>query len=277
MVKVKVSEHFSLYDIRHSGQCFRMNMLEVSEEKCEAFLVAYDRVLFATQVRDILYLDCSDEDYENIWKDYFDIDTDYSEFASQIEDSDTILKESYEYGKGIRILRQDLWETLISFIISQQNNIPRITRIIGDISKRYGHSIKLENKKGFRWFSFPTPESLANLTLDDISWVGLGYRDKYVLQAAKDVVSGKIDLKLIQTLPYEEAKKELLKIYGVGDKIADCVCLFALHHLEAFPKDVHINKILAKYYPKGFPERYKKSAGLFQQYLFYKDVHKKKN
>lgn len=105
---------------------------------------------------------------------------------------------------------------------------------------------------------------------------GLGYRGKYILKTAKDVVSGNIDLDYIKELPYPEAMKELLKIYGVGDKVANCICLFALHHLEAFPKDVHINRVILENYPKGFPpENYKEYAGIFQQYLFYKDLHKK--
>lgn len=144
MISIDVSSgHFSLYNISNSGQCFRMNVTKHTKESCEAYLVAFGKVLFMSQVGTKVYMYCSDEDYQNIWKSYFDMDTVYSKFAVLIDNDDFTLKESYEYGKGIRILRQDLWETLISFIISQQNNIGRIKKIIETLSARYGEAFKV--------------------------------------------------------------------------------------------------------------------------------------
>lgn len=262
------NEYFSLQQIRMSGQCFRMrnNMNRDS-------LVAFGRYLEMEQKGNLISFDCTQEEFDAVWKDYFDLETDYGAIIAGIDKGDAYLTKAAAYGKGIRILRQDLWETLISFLISQNNNIARIRRSIQILCEHYGEKRIAAN--GIIYYCFPMPEDLAGVSLEDLNACGLGYRSKYISQTAGSVVRGDIDLSKIQTLQYSDAKRELLKIYGVGAKVADCICLCALHHTEAFPRDTHINKVLAAQYPEGFPfKRYGRDSGILQQYIFYYDLNK---
>lgn len=272
MVEYSLKDSFSLYDTSMSGQCFRMNVLEHSSDYCKVLLVAHGKALFIEQRGDKIYVDCPDSEFF-IWCNYLGLDDDYSCYGDMIPESDNFLRSSYEYSKGIHILKQGLWETVVSFIISQQNNIARIKSIVTKLSVTYGTPISY---KGKTYHSFPSVEVLENVTIADMESLGMGYRSKYIIKLIDDVLEGKLDLDVIYTLPYKKAKEELLKIYGVGEKVADCICLFSLGHLEAFPKDVHINRILKEHYPEGFPfDRYKDCAGVMQQYMFYKDLQKK--
>ena len=160
---------------------------------------------------------------------------------------------------------------IVSFLISQQNNITRIRRCIENICASYGE--KLESSQGKAYHAFPTPQALAVLSEDALMACNLGYRSKYVVRAARDVAGGQCSLEAIRSLPYPKAKEELLKLYGVGEKVADCVCLFALHHLEAFPVDTHIRQAMEAHYKEGFPmERYEGCQGVLQQYIFYYEL-----
>ncbi|GFI21510.1 DNA-3-methyladenine glycosylase [Lachnospiraceae bacterium] len=264
------NKNFSVLQICMSGQCFRME--ECSENKyC---LVAKGRYLELSQHNDIISFDCTKEEYENIWEEYFDMNTDYGKIIADIDANDTYLMAAAEYGKGIRILQQDLWEMIISFIISQQNNIKRIRKCIKQLCEKYGEKRKAANN--VIYFDFPTPESLAKTQVEALYDCGLGYRSRYIYETANKVYHGDINLQELWQMDYESAKKELLKLYGVGVKVADCICLFALHKTDAFPKDTHINKVLATQYPEGFPfEKYGKNSGILQQYLFYYDLKKR--
>ncbi len=159
----------------------------------------------------------------------------------------------------------------IHILISQQNNIVRIRRCIENICREYGEE-KI-TASGEHYYAFPKAEAFACLEEDDLKACNLGYRSKYVVRAAKGVVAGEIDLQAIEKMKYAKAKEELLKIFGVGVKVADCICLFGLHHLEAFPVDTHINQALEKHYKRGFPKRrYKGFEGVLQQYIFYYEL-----
>lgn len=267
MITISIpKDSFSLYDICNSGQCFRMKALT---SNMGYRVVAFDKILDVYQCGNLLSFDCNSQEFNSLWKYYFDLSRDYSSILSSIDSSDLYLSQAARFGSGIRILQQDLWETLISFIISQQSNIPRIKKTIEVLCARYGELID-----DMEW-SFPTPEALSCLSEEQLRDCGLGYRAKYILKTAQEVTSGKIDLNTIKSFSYDKAKEALLKVYGVGEKVADCVCLFSLHHLEAFPKDVHINRILEECYPEGFPfNRYHDFAGVIQQYLFYFDLKK---
>lgn len=170
-------------------------------------------------------------------------------------------------GSGIRILHQDLWEMIVSFLISQQNNIVRIRRCIENLCERYGETRCTDT--GVIYHTFPGPEALAGLKEDALMACNLGYRSKYVVRAARNVAEGIFDLSGVCSLSYEDARQELMKLYGVGEKVADCICLFALRHFQAFPVDTHIRQALLKHYPNGFPERYRNIRGVLQQYIFY--------
>lgn len=259
--------NFSLAQIRQSGQCFRMSQTGGVRFQ----VISGGRFLEMEQMKEVCTFFCSEDEFEAYWKGYFDLETDYSSYMEVVNPRDRYLLNAVYSGSGIRILRQDLWEMIVSFLISQQNNIVRIRRCIQNICETYGE--EKTTPDGRKYFAFPTPEALAELGDDDLKPCNLGYRSKYVVRAAKSVVSGEIDLDLVRQMNYRKAKEELLKIFGVGEKVADCICLFALHHLRAFPVDTHISQALQAHYKRGFPNRrYNGFQGVIQQYIFYYEL-----
>lgn len=242
--------HFDLYQIANSGQCFRME--EISRGKFRVFNYRND-VVIQQDGQDFFFM-CSDEDFETIWRKYFDLDTDYIEFDSLIPESDLLLQKGKEFGSGIRILRQDFWETCVSFIISQNNNIPRIKKCIQALCDRNGGL-------------FPSPLNLQIMRLDDL---GLGYRDEYLYDLADKVVFERISERELQSISYIEAMNKLKEIKGVGDKVANCICLFGLHKMEACPIDVWMKRVIAEDYHVVAPNWIQSPiAGYYQQLAFY--------
>lgn len=271
MPVAKYIDNFSIEQICNSGQCFRMT--KQSDGSIE--VIAHNRYLQVSQDNNKVVFHCSESDYESIWRTYFDLDTDYGQIISSIDSDDLYLKNASQYGEGIRILNQDIWEMIISFIISQRNNIKRIRTIINRLCEKFGEKETYVDESGNEkiYYSFPKPEVLANADIEDIKSLGVGYRDTYIKKAAIDVVNGTLDLAELSEKDYSEARNELLKLYGVGQKVADCICLFALHHTDAFPMDTHIISIVNKEYNGQFPfEKYKGYAGILQQYMFYYDL-----
>ena len=196
----------------------------------------------------------SESDFLDKWADYFDLNTDYGELKRRFSEDETLSK-ACSYAWGIRLLRQDSWETLISFIISQNNNIPRIKGIIGRLCEKYG--------------GFPEKEQLKDITAEDLGFLRAGFRGKYLADCCGRVHSGDINLDEIKKLPLDEARKALMRIKGVGPKVADCVLLFGMYRTEAFPRDVWIKRVMETYYPNGIPECAKGFEGIAQQYLFH--------
>ena len=261
------SDNLSLKEISVSGQCFRMKELFTDEDGSHFEIIAADKRLLAIQNKNRLYFDCSRRDFDGFWFDYFDLGADYGRIISSIDKNDAYLTAAAKSCSGIRILRQDLWEMIITFIISQQNNIPRIKKCVERLCERFG-----QEKDGF--FAFPKASAIAVTDEDALTALGMGYRAKYILQAARQVVCGQLDLEELREMDYETAKKRLLKMYGVGIKVAECICLFALHHIGAFPIDTHIKQVLGEHYPDGFPlEKYSGYAGILQQYMFYFELN----
>ncbi len=199
-------------------------------------------------------------EFYDVFYDYFDIDADYDEILSVLKKDEFLLSLIKKYGV-IRILNQEPWETLCSFIISSCNNIPRIKSIIEKMSEKFG-----EETGGF--YSFPEASALSALNENDFGEIKAGFRTKYIIEAAKIISSGEIDLESLKKKPLSECEKELMKIPGVGKKIADCVCLFSLKRKDAFPVDRHIKRALEKYYPRGLPPEFNKIKGVAQQYLY---------
>ncbi|MBR1670579.1 MAG: DNA glycosylase [Butyrivibrio sp.] len=283
-MRIKIEDDFDLKKIADSGQCFRFNecAAEIGGKSGteESFggndsrtfsVAASDRHINIRELGDGNYdLSCSEEDFESFWKNYFDLGLSYSDIRAKIDpESDPYLYVASEYGKGIRILRQDPWEMLISFIISQRKNIPAIKASIEKLCERAGYVIG-EDESGRKIYSFPTPERLSALRLEELSACSLGYRDKYVHQAAMDVASGAVDLEAWRELEDAQLMEKLLGLFGVGVKVANCEILFGYHRLDAFPKDVWINKVLDVRYPSGFPfDSYAPYNGVMQQYLFF--------
>ena len=272
MIRIKMPDT-DLGQICESGQCFRMRNIN---KEGEYEIIAGDKRLIISQKEDELIMDCAMDEYERFWKNYFDADTDYGKIKALADDTDPYLKRAVARGYGIRILKQDLWEMIVTFLISQQNNIPRIRKCIENICRAYGEEKLTET--GESYYSFPTAKRLGILEEDALMECNLGYRSKYVVRTAKDIISGKFDLDAIMDMDYESSREELPKMYGVGKKVADCVCLFALHHVDAFPIDTHIRQVLDREYSEGFPfKKYAGYLGIMQQYIFYYDLHGDEN
>ncbi len=257
--------HLSLAETLDCGQAFRWKEKE-SGLWCG---VAGNKYLELELKGDTLILyNTSLLDYKNFWENYFDLKTDYGEIISKISHNE-ILREAAKLGDGIRILRQNSWEALCSFIFSQNNNIERIKGIIERLCENFGENL------GNGFYSFPTAEKLASLTIEDLEVLRSGFRAKYAIDAAKRVVSGEIDLNKISKMPIEEARNELVKIYGVGEKVADCTLLFGMYRIDAFPRDVWIKRAMEKLFPEGLPKETEGYEGIVQQYLFYYARYKK--
>lgn len=262
------NEFFSIPQICESGQCFRLQ--QTDEDRYE--LYAGERFVELC-IRDDETEVCSmDEEDEEFWRNYFDLETDYSRYFDQISPEDEYLVNASRFGRGIRILRQDVWEMIITFILSQQNNIPRIRQLIRTLCEQYGR--KKRRPDGTIYDAFPSPEDLSGVTEERLRELKLGYRSKYICGTVRKVLDREVDLEMLAHMDDAAARAELMKLPGIGGKVADCICLFALHQMDAFPVDTHIRKVLEEYYPGGFPfERYKGCAGLMQQYIFYYDLN----
>lgn len=264
----KIIENLDLKQIADSGQCFRWQ--EISENTYA--VIAFERYLKITQHGNRFAFHCMEEEFEAVWKEYLDLDTDYGALKKLTMDSDdAFLKQAVSYGTGIRILRQDLWEMIVSFIISQNNNIPRIRKNIEALCAKFGKPICEEGL--LRGYSFPSAEVLAAQTPMDFKELGLGYRDKYILNAAEWYVREKDgEVLRLRTCHHAEEQKEILKngICGVGEKVANCIVLFGLHGLETCPIDTWMKKLIEEDYgsvrPEWMESRY---AGVYQQYAFY--------
>ncbi len=210
----------------------------------------------------ILFMGSDTDEFNSLWKPYFDLDRDYKAICEKISLDENIKKATKEY-YGIRILRQEPWEALCSFIISQNNNIPRIMGIIDRLSKMFGK----ENEKGD--FSFPSFEDMKGVTAEDLSELRAGFRNKYIVDAVEKLNSGEIVLEDIYSMDIEKARETLMKIKGVGPKVAECTLLYGFGRIEAFPIDVWVKRIMAELYPKGLPECIRGVEGIAQQYLFH--------
>ncbi len=260
--------NFDLDLIFDCGQSFRF----VKSSDCSYSGIAYGRAVDFIQEDDKITIVGADElDFENIWKRYLALDLDYTALRDEIISSrpdDVVLKNAMEYGAGIRLLRQEKWETLCSFIISQNNNIPRIRSLIEAISREYGD--KIEAYSIGELYSFPSAERVAEVSIDKLRELKVGFRAPYIHDAAVKVASGEIDLEALDELSTDELLSALMSIKGVGLKVASCVALFAYGRLDCFPIDVWVKRVLDKYYPDGFDyTALPNTAGLVQQYLFY--------
>lgn len=239
-----------LDDVLDTGQAFRWN--KIGEGRYFGYCL--DTPLDITESNgEFIFKDTDEETFLKVWSPYFDLERDYSSLR-KIYSGDSALKSACEFSSGVRLLRQDGWEALVSFIFSSNNNIARIKGIVARLFEHYGH--------------FPTPDELAMETEESLGYLRSGFRAKYVLDAAKKISGGEIDLKAVEKLPYGEAKETLMKIKGVGPKVADCVLLSGFAKTEAFPVDVWMKRVLEEYYPDGFPENLYETRGIAQLYLF---------
>ncbi|MBE6719429.1 MAG: DNA-3-methyladenine glycosylase 2 family protein [Ruminococcaceae bacterium] len=210
---------------------------------------------------DLIFKNTDKDIFDSFFVNYFDLNKDYKKICDTLRQDD-LLKSTIDEYYGIRILNQEPWEALCSFVISQQNNIKRIKLIISRLCREYGDEVS------DGWYSFPSAERLSKLSEDDFAALGCGYRSKYLVKLARDVADGTVNLQKIKSLPLEEARKELLNIYGVGIKVANCALLFGFQFYSAFPVDVWMKRVM-EYYPDGLPECFDGIEGIAQQYLFH--------
>ena len=256
---IKRIKNLDLAQTLDCGQAFRWS---VDADGVWSAVVGKRVCRVAQKDDSITFFDCDEQFFCEFYKKYFDIDRDYGEVLSAISENE-ILKNASDVASGIRILRQDAWETICSFIISQNNNIPRIKGIIDRLCSNFGEDL------GNGYYTFPSAEKIAHLSVDDLSVIRSGFRAKYILDAAKKLTSGEVSIAKIETLSTADAKIELMKIYGVGEKVAECVLLFAFARMDAFPKDVWIKRAMRKLFDGNLPECAKDYAGIVQQYIFH--------
>ena len=272
-VIVEGLKHFEPKNIFECGQCFRWKL----EEDDSYTIVAFGKVLnVAKQDEKILFSNTTIDDFKNIWHDYFDLDRDYGEIIETLSHDET-LKQATEFGSGIRILNQDEWEMLVSFITSANNRIPMIQKAIMLLSEHYGEFI--EEYRGVKYYSFPKPESLNGLTVEDLSGCKTGFRAKYIISAAEIVANKEIDIYALKNISTEMARKELMRFSGVGPKVSDCIMLFSMGKQDAFPIDVWVKRVMEHFYldedtklkdiQTYADEKFGSLAGFAQQYLFY--------
>ena len=277
--KIKNIDSFELKDIFECGQCFRWN-----EQDDGSYIGVFgNNIIQVKKENDIVeFKGICEGDIQKTIEQYFDLNRDYKEIKKRLSKVDDNLRKSIEYGKGIRILNQDLWETIISFIISANNNIPRIKGIIERLSKNYGNKLIYGGKE---YYTFPTPEQLKNVTVEEYRKLGLGFRDIRLYETTKMILDKQVDLDELRNNPNTmEVRDKLLTLSGVGPKVADCILLFSdLKRLEVFPIDVWVrrvmndlyikqedeNKVSKKQIEKIAQEKFGNLAGLAQQYLFY--------
>ena len=249
------------------GQCFRFDRVEDSKFDAEYHGVAYGRaVSFAQKGGELYIIGADEEDFDRLWRHYLSLDEDYSAIHSQLLSlsQNEALHRAVDYGKGIRILRQEPWEAVCSFIISQNNNIPRIKGLIRAISEAAGERIS----DGV--YAFPTAEAVLSLGVEGLRALKMGFRAPYIIDAAQKAVSGELDFEEISALPTKDAEKALCAVKGIGPKVADCALLFGFSKYDAFPVDVWMKRVIEKYFDADFlPASLGEYAGIAQQVLFY--------
>ena len=271
-VKVTDIPKIDIFKTFDCGQCFRFDPVCVFGNKYEYGGVAFGRyVVFAqNNDREIIIYGSNKEDYENIWYKFLSLDVDYEKINNDIclNVNSPDLKKAVMYGDGIRILRQDGWECIISFIISQNNNIPRIKKIVGAMCEKYGDKIEFNGKE---YYSFPTVEKLYEAGESGMAELRTGFRAKYIYDACCKILDGTLDIdKIHSNESFDECVATMCKVKGIGLKVASCALLFGFEKTEAFPVDVWMKSALEKYFPEGLDlNLLGKNAGLCQQYLFY--------
>ena len=269
-----ISEDFDPQHVFDCGQCFRW----LREEDGSYTGVVQGRVINVKKENDLIILDNTNkEEFENIWFDYFDLGRDYRNIKNELKVMDEYLEKATEFGQGIRILQQDGWEMLISFIISANNRIPMIQRAINNLSERYGKFIG--EYRGKKYYAFPTAEELSKVSVEDIRACQTGFRDKYIKSVVDYVSENREDVLSYRKLNTDECIKELVKFNGVGPKVADCIALFGMQKYDTFPVDVWVKRVMEEFYVEdnlSLPkirkfalEKFGDLAGFAQQYLFY--------
>ena len=258
-IEIKIGSCFDLKNTFDCGQCFRWN-----ENPDGSFtgIVKDKSVRIYRDSDKIIIENSAEDDFKNLWENYLDLTVCYDDIRNEIISLDSRLKCAVESIDGIRILNQEPWEALCSFIISQNNNIPRIKLIVSRLCENFGDKID-------GGYTFPSADKIAALSVDDLAPLRSGFRAKYIIDAAQKVSLDEVKLEKMRTAPIDECRKELMTIKGVGPKVAECTLLYGLHRLEAFPIDVWMKKALSTLFNGISPENLGQYAGIAQQYIFH--------
>ena len=271
-VKIEDVPYIDIFKTFDCGQCFRIDEVSIFGNKYEFGGVAFGKYVVFGQnhPNEIIIYNSTISDYQSIWKSFLALDADYDKINSEISSAlkNSHMDKAIEYGRGIRILRQDRWEAICSFIISQNNNIPRIKKIVGSMCEKYGESIDF---LGTNHYSFPSASVLLEAGVEGIFALKTGFRAKYIIDACERITSGEIDLNLIQNEKnFNTCVDNLCKIKGVGLKVACCALLFGFNKTEAFPVDVWIKRVIDNRFDGSLDiSLFGKNGGIAQQYLFY--------
>jgi len=268
-VELKKTDSFDIGQILECGQCFRFTKID---DDCYK-IIAHSRALTIKQEADRIVFSCTAAEFQNIWSDYFDLGRDYDSLKSLISASDPVMERAIKYAPGIRILKQDFWEMVISFIISQNNRIPMIKKVIENICEQYGSEIE-------GGFAFPSAEQMGGASQAELMELKTGFRAKYILDAVQKRLEGSLDESVFLTLGTDEIKAHLTAVKGIGDKVAHCILLMGMGRTDVFPTDVWIKRIISELYFDGEEvplkviqdfarDKWGDNAGIAQQYLFH--------
>lgn len=264
MRQIEIQDDFDLEKTASCGQCFRAKSLGNGLFR----FVSRDYVIYMKDMGNHQFLvSCTDDEWEKIWTRYFDLDRSYESLYYEEREKHDFVRKAMDCGRGIRILRQDPWEMLVTFIISQRKSIPAISKSVEALSEKYGHPIKTDHEI---IYSFPTPEEMAHASIEELQKCGLGYRVPYIYDAVKKVASGSLDLAALADFNDADLFQELLTVQGVGKKVANCICLFGYGRIARVPVDVWIARAVDEDCcgEDPFP-LFESNAGIIQQYVFY--------
>ncbi len=279
-MKINVEESFLLSHILKCGQTFRYE--EMGDE--DFFVISKDKRIRVRQVASELELSCDEADFDAYWRNYFDLGLSYTDVKREILDIEPSIKPYMDELYGIRILRQDAFEMLITFILSQNNSMTNIKKVVDNICTKYGNEISDDFGT---YHSFPTADMLKNVSKEDFRALKCGFRDKYLVNALEMINSGELDLDKLRHMSTAEARTELMKVKGIGRKVADCILLFGFYRLDVFPIDVWTRRAITKMYfndekvkddlllDKTY-EKFGELSGIAQQYIFYGIVNENK-
>ncbi len=261
---LEIQDDFDPVKIAFSGQCFRVKQFDDGVFR----FITGDHVVYLERAGENCFsVSCGGDEWRTIWYDYFDLGRDYKAIYSSENKKHGFVRKAMDCGRGIRILKQDPWEMLVTFIISQRKSIPAIAKAVESLAGTFGRKIKTDREE---LYTFPAPEELRGASYEDLNACGLGYRTPYVLDAVKRVTEGSLDLKEIAKYSDEALRKELERVYGVGEKVANCIGLFSYGRTACVPVDVWISRAIQDECGGDSPfPLFKENAGIIQQYIFY--------
>lgn len=270
-MQIEILDDFDLEKIAACGQCFRAKPIDDGLYR----FVSGDHVVYIKARGNHQFsVSCTDSEWEEFWARYFDLDRCYSNLYYEEREKHDFVRKAMDCGRGIRILRQDPWEMLLTFIISQRKSIPAISKSVEALAEKYGHPIETDRET---LFSFPTPKEMAHATTEELQKCGLGYRAPYIYDAIQKVSSGALDLRAIENYGDAELFEELQTVHGVGKKVANCVCLFGYGRTSRVPVDVWISRAVDEDCGGEDPfTLFQNNAGIIQQYIFYYKASRQK-